>query len=194
MKQAVPLSRYGVFFGVAVGVCALDLATKSRMFARLGFHWPPDPPQWLWKDVFGFQISANEGALFGMGHGLWPLFAALSIGAAVGIFVWLFAAGAARDWLLTVALALVTAGILGNLYDRLGLPGLKWPEGYPGHHGERVHAVRDFILVMIGPWPWPTFNLADSSWVCGATLLVWHALFTKPEAEATNEELPAVRP
>ena len=49
------------------------------------------------------------------------------------------------------ALALVTAGILGNLYDRLGLPGLAWPAGWPEHHGESVHAVRDFILVMIGP-------------------------------------------
>ena len=35
-----------------------------------------------------------------------------------------------------------------------------------------VHAVRDFIQVMIGRWPWPTFNLADSLLVCGAGLLV----------------------
>ena len=91
-----------------------------------------------------------------------------------------FAAGAARDWLLTVALAIVTVGILGNLYDRLGLPGLVWNNAYPGHQpGDPVYAVRDFILVMIGRWPWPTFNLADSSLVCGAALLMWHALFTK---------------
>jgi signal peptidase II len=113
---------------------------------------------------------------------MWPLFAALSVGAAVGIFVWLFAAGAARDWLLTVALALVTAGIFGNLYDRLGLPGLVWNNGQP------VHAVRDFILMMIGPWHWPTYNLADSSLVCGAALLVCHALFAKAEGAARKAE------
>jgi signal peptidase II len=192
LKPAVPVSRYLAFFSVAAGVCALDLATKSWMFARLGFRWPIDPPHWLWTDVFGFQLSANEGALFGMGHGWWPLFAALSVGAAVGILVWLFAAGAASDWLLTIALALVTAGILGNLYDRVGLHGLRWPQGWPEHHGEPVHAVRDFILVMIGRWPWPTFNLADSSLVCGAATLVWHAFFTKPVAATTDEELPAV--
>jgi signal peptidase II len=186
LKPAVPFSRYLVFFALAAGGCSLDLATKSWMFAQLG-PGPEGPTWWLWEDVFGFQTSLNWGALFGMGQGLSLLFAALSIGAAVGICVWLFLVGAARDWLLTVALAIVTAGILGNLYDRLGLPGLPCPAGYPGHiPGTPVYAVRDFIHVMIGRWPWPTFNIADSSLVCGAALLMWHALFTK--AEGGTEE------
>ena len=178
MKPAVPLSRYLVFFALAIGVCAADLASKSWIFANypLGMK-----PSWIWKDVFGIQTNLNGGALFGMGQGLWPLFAALSVGAAIGIFLWLFAAGAACDRLLTVALGLVTGGILGNLYDRLGLHGLNWPNGQP------AHAVRDFILVMIGPWPWPTFNLADSALVCGAILLVWHVLFVKTEWDAGVE-------
>ena len=41
--------------------------------------------------------------------------------------------------------------------------------------GDPVYAVRDWIHVMIGTWPWPTFNIADSLLVCGAILLVWHA-------------------
>ena len=107
----------------------------------------------------------------------------------LGILVWLFLAGAARDWLLTIALALVTAGILGNLYDRLGLPGFVWPRGHPLHPpGTPVHAVRDFILVMIGHWPWPTFNLADSSLVCGAALLAWHAFFSRGEGTVESGE------
>jgi signal peptidase II len=181
LKQAVPLSRYLVFFSVAIGGCAIDLATKTWMFANLshdGDIW------WIWPGVFGFQISLNEGALFGMGQGFWAVFSTLSIIAAVAIVVWLFFYRAAHDWLLTVALAFVMVGILGNLYDRLGLPGLPWPQGYPSHEvGTTVHAVRDFILVMIGRWPWPTFNLADSSLVCGAGLLMLHAFFTKPEPE-----------
>jgi signal peptidase II len=180
LKQAVPLSRYLVFFTLALCVWAADLATKRWMFTHLGMPGFRQP-WWIWDGVFGFQTSLNEGALFGMGPGLWPLFATLSISAAVGILVWLFPLGAARDWLLTIALAFVTAGILGNLYDRLGLPGFVWPPGDPNHTpGTPVHAVRDFIQVMFGHWPWPTFNLADSSLVCGAGLLVWHALFTKP--------------
>ena len=79
---------------------------------------------WLWDNVFGLTTSLNEGALFGIGQGRVALFAALSIVALIGILYWLFVAGAAEDLLLTVALGPVTAGILGNLYDRLGLPGL----------------------------------------------------------------------
>jgi signal peptidase II len=184
-----------VFFSLAAACCALDLATKSWMFARLGMPDHNVQPQWIWKGVFGFQTSLNEGALFGMGQGLWPLFVALSLGAAVGIFFWLFAAGAARDWLLTIALAVVTAGILGNLYDRLALPGLVWRNANGNHlPGDSVHGVRDFILVMIGHWHWPTFNLADSSLVCGAALLVWHASLPKAETETKNDELPAAEP
>jgi signal peptidase II len=180
LKQAVPFNRYLAFFALAVAVCAADLGAKTWMFARFG-SGGPRPPCWLWDGVFGFQTTLNEGALFGMGQGLWPLFAALSAGAVVGILIWLFPAGAGRDWLLTIALAFVTGGILGNLYDRLGLPGLIWPAGYGHPAGAPVHAVRDYILVMIGNWAWPTFNLADSALVCGAGLLVCHAFFPTSE-------------
>ena len=47
---------------------------------------------------------------------------------------------------------------------------------------------------MIGHWHWPTFNLADSSLVCGAALLVWHASLPKAETETKNDELPAAEP
>jgi signal peptidase II len=188
LKSAVPPSRYLAFFSLALGVCAADLASKRQMFDRLGMPGVRDI-EWIWRGVFGFQTSLNEGALFGMGQGFWPLFAALSIAAAAGVVAWLFLAGAARDWLLTVALAFVTAGILGNLYDRLGLHGLTWPRGFPGHRhepGAAVHAVRDFIVMFqIGQWHWPNYNVADSSLVCGAILLAWHALFAprpKPES------------
>ena len=40
--------------------------------------------------------------------------------------------------------------------------------------------------MMIGRWPWPNYNLADSSLVCGAALLFCHAFFTKPEAKTAE--------
>jgi signal peptidase II len=175
--RAVPLNRYFAFFLIAGGGLAADLATKRWCFGWLGsggqIHWVLDK-------VFGFQTSLNEGALFGMGQGMVWLFALLSIAAAVGICWWLFLAGAARQWLLTVALAGIMAGVLGNLYDRLGLPGLKWTSANNLHNiGDPVYAVRDWILVMIGSYHWPNFNIADSLLVCGALLLVWHAFFQK---------------
>jgi signal peptidase II len=172
----VPLNRYAIFFGIAILGCLLDLATKSWIFGRLGMPGVR-PTWWLWEGVFGFQTSLNEGALFGMGQGWVMLFSVLSILIVPGILYWLFVAGAARDLLFTVALGLVTAGVLGNLFDRLGLPGLKWHVATPLHDvGDPVYAVRDWILMMIGRQPWPNYNLADSMLVCGAILLVWHAL------------------
>ncbi len=194
MKQAVPLSRYLVFFALAVGVCALDLATKTWMFAWLGTPEPPREPWWIWKGVAGFQTNLNEGALFGMGQGLWVPFSIFALAAAVGIVLWLFWGGAAHDRLLTVALGLITAGIFGNLYDRLGLPGLTWRFAFGNHAaGDRVHAVRDFILVRFGDWSWPTFNVADSALVCGAALLAWHAFYGPSVTDASDAQGPASR-
>lgn len=172
--KAVPASRYVAFFSLTIGGCLVDLATKSWMFHQLGMPHE-QPVWWIIPEVFGFQTSLNHGALFGMGQGLSLVFAGLSVVAAAGILIWLFYFGAARDWLLTVALGLVTAGIFGNLYDRLGLWAWEMDLEIP------IFAVRDFILVMIGRWPWPTFNIADSLLVCGAGLLLWHAFTVREE-------------
>jgi len=180
--HSFPRSRIVLFLSIATLGCAADLVSKRWVFQWLGM--PLDRSTWwLINGWVGFHTSLNQGALFGFGQGLVGVFAALSVIAAVAVVVWLFVYGAADDLLLTIALACVTAGIFGNLYDRLGLHGLVWPLGYPGQEaGTPVYAVRDWILVMIGPWPWPTFNIADSLLVCGAGLLLWHACFSKSPA------------
>ncbi len=178
--KSVPLSRYLVFFALAVLGCLLDLSTKSWIFGRLGMPIPGQPNTWwMWEDVFGLQTSLNQGALFGIGQGAVSFFCIMSVIAAIAILCWLFVAGAARDWLVTVASGLICAGILGNLYDRLGLHGLRWTFANPplNQMGEPVYAVRDWILVMIGSWPWPTFNLADSVLVAGAGLIIIHVIW-----------------
>jgi signal peptidase II len=186
--KAISANRCVVFLFIVIVGCALDLFTKWYMFSWLGMPGPTSNIKWVVTDIFGFQTSLNEGALFGFGQGMVQIFAGISIFAAIGIIVWFFFFGGARDWLLSIALGFILAGILGNLFDRLGLPGLKWTGLIPTHaYGEPVYAVRDFILVMIGPWNWPNFNLADSFLVCGAGLLVLHALITKsPPALETS--------
>ena len=166
---AVPLSRHAIFFSVATFGCALDLWTKHWIF-----QWPRGPGQrgewWLIEGYVGIQQAVNTGALFGMGQGQTILFAALSVVAVLGILCWLFIARAARDLTLTIALGCVMGGILGNLYDRLGL----W--GGRGRDGQPLYAVRDWILLCYGQYTWPNFNIADCLLVCGAGLLAWHAL------------------
>jgi signal peptidase II len=61
--------------------------------------------------------------------------------------------------LLRAGLVLILAGALGNLIDRIG-----W--GY----------VIDFILVYLGNWPFPAFNLADAAITVGAVLVVLDGL------------------
>ena len=65
-------------------------------------------------------------------------------------------------------LALILGGALGNLWDRL-LSG----------------RVVDFLLVYIGSYQWPAFNVADSAIVVGAGLLVFEILFTKSPTQKT---------
>lgn len=144
------------------------------------------PSIWLIDGIFGFETSLNEGALFGIGQGQVVFFASLSIVAAIGILYWLFVAGAARDRFLTVALGMVTAGIFGNLYDRLGLPGLTWSFVATNHKaGQPVYAVRDWLHFKIyNYFDWPIFNLADSLLVVGACLLVLHAVWTSRDQDS----------
>jgi signal peptidase II len=56
-----------------------------------------------------------------------------------------------------LALALVCAGALGNLFDRL----------------RSDLGVVDFIDVGVGDGRWPTFNVADMAVSVGAVLLAW---------------------
>ncbi|MFO7907151.1 MAG: signal peptidase II [Planctomycetota bacterium] len=171
------------FIALAVVGCALDLITKEWAFERLGSplvqQGVPEPPIWIIEGVFGFETNLNEGALFGIGQGQVRAFTVLSIATGVGIVLWVIFARVLRDLHLTISLGLVMGGILGNLYDRLGLHGLTW-RGVLRHHepGQPVYAVRDWLHFKIDAigFDWPIFNLADSWLVCGAILLVWHAM------------------
>ncbi|MCA9132494.1 MAG: signal peptidase II, partial [Planctomycetales bacterium] len=135
-------------------------------------------PWWLLEPYVGIETAVNPGALFGMGAGWGLMFAALSVGAAVAIFVWLAKFRAIDSWLLTVALGSVMGGILGNLYDRLGLwnPPASVPQWRSG--------VRDWILIQYSDsYVWPNFNIADSLLVCGAIMLAIHSFWFAPPAE-----------
>ena len=64
------------------------------------------------------------------------------------------------------ALALILAGIAGNVADRM-----------------RLGFVVDFIDVQFGSWHYPTFNVADMAVCVGAGLLIIDMLLSKRKAE-----------
>lgn len=181
-----------------MGVAA-DLVTKAYTFSnyfdplRADFKSPnyaPQEPVWFVEGIFGIQTSTNAGALFGMGSGYSWLFASFSVVAFIGIGVWLFRFGGLRDRWLTFSLGLICGGILGNLYDRVGL-------GYlPEYPPEIKTNVRDWILFRLEGVmffdPWPNFNIADVCLVCGAIMLFIHAFYyTDPVVKPEDSAQPA---
>jgi signal peptidase II len=178
----VPKKRK-IYFAVLASIClVVDLWTKHRVFSEFGLRNGTD---WLIDDWVRFRLftSLNEGALWGMGQGFASIFALLSVGAFGGIIYWLFVKGGAASSWLTTALAFVTGGTLGNLYDRLGLHGITRP-------GETaaVKAVRDFFHFQFGTFDWAIFNVADICLVTGAIMLMLQSL-RQPAAVA--EAAPA---
>jgi len=159
------------FILVAAGGAGCDLATKSWVFARLGMPGEK-PPVRLVPGILAIETNLNEGALFGMGQGWGGMFAAVSILAILGILAMVSRPAVRRDPWLPATLGLIAGGIVGNLFDRLGLPGLVWNAPL-ARQGEPVRAVRDWIHVTLpGVIDWPIFNLADSWLVIGAALLL----------------------
>jgi signal peptidase II len=109
----------------------------------------------------------NEGAAFSLfaesasPHLVRWVLVAFSLVAALAVLIALVRLGN-RFTLTTVALALVLAGALGNVHDRIV-----------------YGSVVDFIEVHIFSYHWPDFNVADSSIVTGACLLMLDSLLPK---------------
>ena len=199
--RATPIT-WALFTSVVVLTTAADLITKEVAFKNLGM--PGTSPGWtVINNMLWWRTSLNEGALFGLGQGMGWFFITVSVAALIGI---LFTVSWLRLWhdaILVLSLACITGGILGNLYDRLGIPSLQWHAPL-GRVGDPVYAVRDWIHFRLdGVIDWPIFNLADSFLVLGAGLLLFLSFFPpavnsensstqNTSTQATAEETPDV--
>lgn len=124
------------------------------------------------KRVFYITHVENRGAAFGLFNDSptpWKiaLLVTFSVVALVIVSALLWRSSRAMTP-TAVGLSLILGGALGNLWDRV-------------LNGKVV----DFLLVYIGSYQWPAFNVADSAIVVGAGLLVYEILFVKtPEKMA----------
>ena len=122
-------------------------------------------PQTLIPGVLNLQTTANEGAVFGMGQGHVTIFVLFSI-FALGLIGWVFWTSRRQQVWLHLALGMIAAGALGNLYDRA-----------------MFGAVRDFLRFQFDWYPW-IFNIADALLCVGVPLLMICWVFAKDPKKA----------
>ena len=154
--------RWGLVGGIVAAVLVLDQATKAWAVSELA-----DGPMSIIGSDVELRLSRNSGGAFSLFQGFTPLLAILAVVIAV---VLVRAVRRADDTLSLVALALVLAGALGNLVDRIA----RSPGFFRG-------AVIDFVKVD----SWPTFNVADSAITVGAILLIVALLFPERSRSAS---------
>jgi len=121
---------------------------------------------------FWLHHTANTGVAFGMGNGEWwanYFFGSVAVIAAVVITV-LYRKGAFPGWMSRTAVALLMAGIFGNLTDRF-------------LHNYVVDFLRFDLKFMI----WPSFNVADACVVAAAILLAVSSFFETPPKSSSGE-------
>ncbi len=163
---------------IFVVVLVADLWSKAYMQDLLGLEPGPEVTRSartipVIEGFLAWQGTWNPGVTFGMLPGQTTTILVLTGVATLALFIW-FLGTKLPSKCLHVGLALILAGALGNLYDRI-----QWDK------------VRDFILLYSGDienpdqwsifglqvWPWPNFNIADAGIVCGVILVLWDALF-----------------
>ncbi len=141
------------WYGLSVAVIVLDQLSKGWITAH--FQYGEVLPL---IDFLNLTLVYNTGAAFSFlsDAGGWQrwFFAILASGVSVVLVIWL-AKLSDRQKLLSLSLALILGGAVGNLWDRMAY----------GH-------VIDFIDVYYGSYHWPAFNVADSAITVGAILLV----------------------
>ena len=150
---------------LSIVVLVLDLWTKQLASTHLLYN----EPQAVIPGLLNWTLLHNHGGAFSFlsDHSGWQwwLFTGVAVLVSGGLLVWLSRLPSAQ-WVLCLPLALVLAGAIGNLVDRVRL-------GY----------VVDFIQVYWRDWSWPAFNIADSAITVAAVWLVAHELFArKPTA------------
>ena len=163
------------YLAITAGVFMIDQTTKAWAARVLRFSGDRS----VISGFLGFSYAENTGVAFSMldqngDSGRWAL-SAVAIFAAVLVLYFFWRTPRTDDRIMG-GLALLLAGIVGNVTDRL-----------------RLGFVIDFIDVQFGSWHYPTFNVADIAVCTGAGLMILDIILPKRKARpAPGNEEPAV--
>jgi len=158
--------RYLIITAVVI---ALDQITKYAVSVRMQ---EGDEIEVI-RNFFAISYTKNPGIAFGMlnnGDVRW-LLVTISVVAVMVVLYYMMRAPASNRLLLW-SLALLSAGICGNLIDRV-----------------RIGRVIDFILVHYKDYQWPVFNVADTAITIGAAMMAIELFLTPQPDKATVAEL-----
>jgi signal peptidase II len=162
-------SAHVTHFLLALFVVALDRWTKRLVAARIAMYTHIQ----IIPGFFRLTHTENTGAAFSLfadspAHWKTALLIGFSVIAMVVVSALLWKQS--RPLTMTgIALSLILGGAVGNLWDRVA-----------------SGRVIDFLLFYVKQYQWPVFNLADSSIVIGASLLVIEILFSKSPKEENH--------
>ena len=155
---------------VAAGaVFLIDQTTKAWAIRKLRFGGDQE----IIAGFLNFAYAQNTGVAFSMfddggDAGRWALSGVAFIAALlVTYFFW---KTPRSDDRILGALALLLAGIVGNVVDRV-----------------RLGFVVDFIDVQFGNWHYPTFNVADAAICMGAGLLIIDMFWGKKPEDGSEK-------
>jgi signal peptidase II len=155
---------------ISAAILVLDRYTKTLVARRIPLdNAIPVVPHFLrithlTNDGAAFSLFANSASPHLV---RWAL-ASFGSCLLVAVFIAMVRMGY-RFTLLTVALALIFGGAIGNLHDRIA-----------------YGSVVDFIDVHLYNFYWPDFNVADSAVFTGACLFLLDTLLSKNES--SNKE------
>ena len=162
--MASPRPNALAWLGLSAVLVVVDQWSKWLAVAKLEYGNPVPFIDGFWN----WTLVHNYGAAFSFlsSAGGWQrwFFTVLAVGISAGLVVWL-ARTPRGDWRTALPFALVIAGAIGNVIDRL-----------------RFGYVVDFVDWYVGTWHWPAFNVADSAIVVGAVLLVLFSFKAPPAA------------
>ncbi|MCF7500499.1 MULTISPECIES: signal peptidase II [Pseudoalteromonas] len=145
-----------VWLWLSLLLLVVDHATKTLVVNTMAYKESIDI-----LPFFNFTYVHNYGAAFSFlsDSGGWQrwFFSLIAVSISV-LLVWWLKRLPATNKVLCSAYALVLAGAIGNLYDRIAY-------GY----------VIDFLHVYYENWHFPVFNIADCAICIGAALLLFDA-------------------
>ena len=142
---------------LSAALIALDQWTKHLAVEHLVYGEPVTFIAGFWN----WTLAHNTGAAFSFlaNAGGWQHVLFIGLGSVISVMLTIWLSRTARGaWRSALPFALVIAGALSNVVDRL-----------------RFGYVVDFVDWYVGKYHWPIFNIADSCIMVGAFILVLYS-------------------